>query len=279
MPLQKTTLSPDIIHRLQHLEHILARHPVQAAYLFGSILDRPEEARDVDIAVLPEAGFSYRALYADLSLWLGTDRIDLVDLRLAPAYLLDEVLVHGQCVYVRDPIKATLFEQGKAMYVRDVRARWQRLSQEGSMPVKPEFIEHALNELERVAQELERYQDVTAADLMSNLSLRWTVERGLLVGLTLVFQVADHILARGFQRRAETYEALLAELRNVEVISEALYQNLRGAGGFRNVLVHEYVAIDLNEVAETLHKAPRVFRMFITEIRQWTEQTQHKGDT
>jgi len=114
------------------------------------------------------------------------------------------------------------------------------------------------------------------ADLMSNLSLRWTVERGLLVGLTLVFQVADHILVRGFQRRAETYEAVLAELRNVEVISEALYQDLRGAGGFRNVLVHEYVAIDLNEVAEALHKAPRVFRTFIGEIRRWVEQIQQQ---
>ncbi len=276
MPLRETTLPANIVQRLQHLDHILSRHPVQAAYLFGSILDHPEEAHDVDIAVLPDEGFSYRAFYADLSLAIGTDRLDIVDLRLAPAYLLEEILTYGRCIYRKDPIKTTLFEVGKGLWVKEVYCRWKRLSQEGAMSVKPEFIEHALNELDRVAQELERYQHVTAADLASNLSLRWTVERGLLVGLTLVFQVADHVLVRGFRRRAETYEALLAELRNVKVISEALYQDLRGAGGFRNVLVHEYVVIDLDEVVETLRREPRVFRTFIEGIRHWVDHIQQK---
>ena len=271
MRLSASTLNPQVIEQVLNLAPVFDRHPVQAVYLFGSALENPYAAHDIDIAILPERGFSYRAFYADLSLAIGTDRLDIVDLRLAPAYLLEEILTRGRCIYLKDPIKTTLFEQGKRLWIQEVYSRWQRLSREDSMPVKPEFIEHALNELERVAQELERYQQVTAADLASNRSLRWTVERGLLVGLTLVFQVADHILVRGFQRRAETYEALLAELRNVGVISRVLYQDLRGAGGFRNVLVHEYVAIDLDEVVEALRKAPRVFRTFIEEIRHWLD--------
>ena len=110
------------------------------------------------------------------------------------------------------------------------------------------------------------------ADLATNLSLRWTVERGLLAGLTLVFQAADHILSQAFHRHVETLESLLAELHAVGVISEALYQDLRGADSFRNVLVHEYVAIDVDEVAATLRRDPRVFRAFRQEILDWLKQ-------
>ncbi len=276
MSLRTTPLGAKVVERLQSLDHIFAHHPVQAAYLFGSVLERPHAAHDVDIAVLPEEGFSYRTLYADLSLAIGTDNLDLIDLRFAAAYLLEEILAHGRCIYVKDTVQTTRFQQGKMLWIRDGYHRWQRLSREGSMPVKPEFLEHALNELERIAQELTRYQQVTAAELAGNLSLRWTVERGLLAGLTVVFQVADHILARAFGRRVETYEGLLAELHELGVLSAALYRELRGSGGFRNVRVHEYVAIDLNEVVQALHRAPATFRTFIREIRHWMHHTKGK---
>ena len=57
------------------------------------------------------------------------------------------------------------------------------------------------------------------------------------------------------------------------MISEDLYRRLRGAGGFRNILVHEYVEIDLNEVAEVLRKAPDVFRSFKREISKWLRES------
>ena len=147
----------------------------------------------------------------------------------------------------------------------------------GEMEVSREFIAKALLELERTAQELEKYKGTSAEEMASNLSLRWTVERGLLVGLRLIFQVAEHILRRAFGRSADTYEGLIAELRSAGVISDALYRRLRGAGGFRNVLVHEYVEVDLNEVAAVLDEAPEVFRSFKEEISQWLKAFQGKG--
>lgn len=84
---------------------------------------------------------------------------------------------------------------------------------------REDSVRRSLLELDTVAAELERYRGISVEDLRENLSLRWTVERGLLAGLTLVFNVADHILAAVFHRYPERYEDTLSELRACRVIS------------------------------------------------------------
>lgn len=265
-------LPSDLRERLERLPDILRRHPVRIAYLFGSATHAPEQCQDVDIAVLPDKGFSYTRLYANLSLALCTDRLDLVDLRLAPPYLVGEILLKGRCILAESEEKRAQFEHGKRSEWRENRHWWLRKVQKGeNMGIRPEFLGKALAELERIAQELEKYQETTEEQLATNLSLRWTIERGLLAGLTVTFQVADHILSQAFERTPGSYEELIAELRAVGVISEELYRQMRGSGGFRNVLVHEYVAIDASRVIEALREAPGTLRMFRQEILQWLQ--------
>jgi len=271
-------LPSDIEQRLERMAGLLRRHPVRLAYLFGSAASDRSRCTDIDIAVWPGEGFSYRYLYADLSLTLNTDRLDLVDLRFAPAYLVQEIITQGKCLFALSQKERARFEGGQRSRWREERHRRQRrIREEKDMSLQRDFIAQALEELERVARELEKYQNATAETLATDLSLRWTVERGLLVGLSLLFQVADHILARAFQRSVDTYEGLLWELRAVGVISDALYQRLKGSGGFRNVLVHEYLEIDLNEVASVLEDAPNTFRAFRNEVLNWLKTLPEEG--
>lgn len=271
-------LPSDIGERLKGLTEILERHPVRLAYLFGSSAHSPEKANDIDLAVLPSEGFSYTNLYADISKALKTDRVDLVDLRFAPSYLLAEILSSGRCIFARSDLERCQFEGGKKSQWRDEHSRALKFLRNGKLVgLREEFIIKAASKLERIAQELEKYQGTTADAMATNLSLRWTVECGLLSGLTILFHVAEHILANVYGRTLETYEGLLAELCSVGVISQSLYQQLKGAGGFRNVLVHEYLEIDLNEVANALTKAPQIFRSFRAEVLSWLSQQQKEG--
>ncbi|MDR7426661.1 MAG: DUF86 domain-containing protein [Armatimonadota bacterium] len=61
----------------------------------------------------------------------------------------------------------------------------------------------------------------------------------------------------------------MQELRDAGVLPPSLYEKLRGSGGFRNVLVHEYVRVDLGEVAAALHGVPNTFRGFIRAVEEW----------
>lgn len=138
------------------------------------------------------------------------------------------------------------------------------------MVLQPESVRRMAMELLQVAAELDKYRTVTVDRLQSDLSLRWTVERGLLAGLTLLFNIGDHILA-AMDRYPESYEETLQSLAEAGVISRELRAGFQGAGGFRNVLVHEYVEIDLSEVAEAAHDSPDHFRRYAGEILKWLD--------
>lgn len=267
-------LPPDAAQRLEGLAELLQRHPVRLAYLFGSIARGDPRPADVDLAVLPDEGFSWPHLYAELSTALGTDRLDLVDLRFAPPYLREEILRSGRCLFARSEAERRAFERSVRAAARDEalriqvqarRARWGM----APTPLKTDRLWSALLELERIAEALEAYRLLTARDLEDDRHRRWAAERGLIAGLNLLFQIADHILVARFHFEAPTYEDLVKGLHQHGVISDELYASLRGVGGLRNILVHEYIRIDPEQVARALRDAPDRFRRFADEIRTW----------
>lgn len=167
-----------------------------------------------------------------------------------------------------------MFEQRVRDTARDARTRILAQAREfqwGSPPMalRQDFLWSALLELDRVANALEPYRSLTVQDLETDLHRRWAAERGLLAGLTRIFRIADHVLVARYRYEAETDEDLLRALWQRGVITGSLYDALRGAGGFRNILVHEYIRIDPARVVEFLGKAPEAFRRFAIEIREW----------
>ena len=99
------------------------RPDVIAAYCFGSQA-RAESARtrDVDLAVLADARLPLNDLLAlrrDLSRALGTDRLDLVDLRAAGPVLKWNVVASEARFYCRDEHAANEFELRALSEYRD----------------------------------------------------------------------------------------------------------------------------------------------------------------
>jgi len=127
------------------------------------------------------------------------------------------------------------------------------------MVLKRESISARLKELDTVIHELRRYEAISAAELQADLSQRWVIERGLIAAATLILDVADHILVEAYAVHTATYEESLSELRDHEVINDSLYQDLRGLGGFRNILVHLYQEIDTRQLLEGYQKGLQTF--------------------
>jgi uncharacterized protein YutE (UPF0331/DUF86 family) len=137
----------------------------------------------------------------------------------------------------------------------------------------PEVVRERLRLLDETAAELERHADATAEALGRDLARRWVLERGLIAGANLLFDVTDHVLAGHFGAHPETYEAALRELWARGVISDELYGELRGLGGLRNLLVHLYARIDPARIAEHAARAPRRFRRFAAEVIAWLDRS------
>ncbi len=98
-------LPDDIEERLQSLASLLEKKGVLLAYLFGSLAATGEKALrppgDVDLAVLTRDGPAWE-LQEMLIESLGTDRLDLVDLRRASPVLRFEILCSSRPIYISD---------------------------------------------------------------------------------------------------------------------------------------------------------------------------------
>ena len=139
------------------------------------------------------------------------------------------------------------------------------------MVIKHNSILERLKELDTVLNELKQYQDIQPETLRANISQRWIVERGLIAAASLILDIADHILVGHFGFYANTYEESLLDLRDKGVISSALFEKIKGLGGFRNVLVHMYQEIDPALVADSLQKGLHAFPQFAQEILHWLD--------
>jgi predicted nucleotidyltransferase len=118
-------LPANMDRKLTQLIPLFKREDVLLAYLFGSLVgDKP--GHDVDLAILTRSGpvFRIRAAITDC---LGTERVDLVDLRHASPVLRFEILRTGRLLYTADPLVAEHFELATLRLYRDTA--WLRRQQ------------------------------------------------------------------------------------------------------------------------------------------------------
>jgi uncharacterized protein YutE (UPF0331/DUF86 family) len=132
-------------------------------------------------------------------------------------------------------------------------------------------VRRRLLRLEEVIVNLGRLQEIDLPG--ADLTRTWAVERGLHLGAEIVFDVGNHILSAHYAASADDYEDILSKLGTHGVIDAPLREMLRGLGGFRNVLVHGYLALDADRVREAHRRAPEQFSAFAAAVRTWLDRT------
>lgn len=137
------------------------------------------------------------------------------------------------------------------------------------MVLRPEAVRACLLRLEEVVSRLQQLSGLGRRELREDFRAAWTVERGLQLAAEIVFDVGNHILSAHFAVSAQDYEDILTQLATQRVLDPALRERPRGLGGFRNILVHGYLALDTDRVADALARAPRDFSDFIGAVRDW----------
>jgi uncharacterized protein YutE (UPF0331/DUF86 family) len=109
-----------------------------------------------------------------------------------------------------------------------------------------------LTHLGNVIRDLERLRALPRlareTDAIANLAL----ERALQIAAEAIFDIGHHILAgRGLNVPA-TYREVLPAIARAGVIDTTLLGRLEGLAGLRNILVHDYVAVELPRLWQLL---------------------------
>ncbi len=120
-------------------------------------------------------------------------------------------------------------------------------------------------------EELRRPEAGDAAELARNAMLRAAVERWLQIAIEACVDIATHTIgAEGWTppgSAREAFQVLAAHGR----IPLPLAQRMGSAAGLRNVLVHDYVAVDLELIARAVRVDLDDLREFARCAAGWME--------
>jgi uncharacterized protein YutE (UPF0331/DUF86 family) len=89
--------------------------------------------------------------------------------------------------------------------------------------------------------------------------LHGAAERYLHLSIECLLDIGNHIIADRGYRKPETYGEIFQILSENEVISEQLFRHLDGMAAFRNVLVHDYLKLDLDKVYQVIKERLKYF--------------------
>lgn len=132
----------------------------------------------------------------------------------------------------------------------------------------PEVIRRHLRALEDALTRLRRHAGSTVAQLRADTDLRWTVERGLQLCAQNALDVATHIAAASGADAPE-YATAIDRLAELRILPPEFAARFRAIAGFRNVLVHGYLAVDLQVVEDILRNHLQDFADFISSIERY----------
>ncbi len=119
--------------------------------------------------------------------------------------------------------------------------------------------------LRSATRQLQRHRDVTVDELRTDRDLSWSIERGLQLAAQNALDIATHlVIAAGFD--STDYTTAIDRLVTIGAISAEFGANFRGIAGFRNILVHGYLEIDLDLVRKVLSERLRDFDQFASSI-------------
>lgn len=125
-----------------------------------------------------------------------------------------------------------------------------------------------LRELNDALADWENYQSISIEELREDRDKRNMVLHALLVSIQAAIDIATYIIAQKGLEKPSTYRETFEILGREKIISEELADELSDLAGFRNVLVHIYWGLNLDEVYGVLQNDLRVLKDFMKCVKE-----------
>jgi uncharacterized protein YutE (UPF0331/DUF86 family) len=130
----------------------------------------------------------------------------------------------------------------------------------------PAVIRRHVLALDQALQILPRHQGRGVDVLRTDREERWLVERGLQLCVHNVLDIATHIAASA-GRDVPDYATAIDQFAELDVVSGEFATAFRAIAGFRSVVVHDYLDVDVAIVHRLLNERLGDFEEFADHPR------------
>ncbi|MGQ9554628.1 MAG: type VII toxin-antitoxin system HepT family RNase toxin [Anaerolineae bacterium] len=138
------------------------------------------------------------------------------------------------------------------------------------MALRSDVIHERLAKLEEVTNVLGQLQGMDGPALRADPFKLYTVERGLQVAIECILDISSHIIAASGCRKPQDYTEVIDLLVELGVIPHPFGEHIRPLAGLRNLLVHMYLKVDPNKLAQHLQRLDD-FRAFARYVLGYLE--------
>lgn len=137
----------------------------------------------------------------------------------------------------------------------------------------PSIVQARLSVMRGLLEDLAEVDAAGQPPLAENRMLRHGVERILTQLVELATAINEHVAGAQLQRVATSYRGVLRTREECGLIDKQLRDDLLPSVGMRNILVHEYVAIDVPKVAMAIPLALSCYRRYLQQVAKFVRRT------
>jgi uncharacterized protein YutE (UPF0331/DUF86 family) len=118
---------------------------------------------------------------------------------------------------------------------------------------------------------LEPFKDKSKEEFLRDEYLQDIVERNLEVAIQSCIDIANRIISLDGLEKPRDYYGAIIRLGEENILPYDFAQNFAPVAGFRNILIHEYLEINWDEVYHNLNQMDQFYE-FIAYIEKWLAQ-------
>jgi uncharacterized protein YutE (UPF0331/DUF86 family) len=113
-------------------------------------------------------------------------------------------------------------------------------------------------------------------EYLSDPYLKFSAERLIQLIVECASDINNHVVVEKGQRPPEDYTSSFLRASEAGLISRELADRVKGSGGMRNIIVHEYIDIDDEKVYNTLPIAIKDYKEYIKQVDGFLDKLEIK---
>ncbi len=138
--------------------------------------------------------------------------------------------------------------------------------------VDEQVIEQHLQNMEEALANLGRYRDLSLEEFEKDLSLIWIAEKGLQILIQNLLDIGAHLLASEIKNDWDDYGEIILKLGQHGIIPRDFSEKIQGMAGLRNILIHEYLRVDVSKIYDLLKNRMGDFTDFMSYVQSYLEK-------
>ena len=131
--------------------------------------------------------------------------------------------------------------------------------------IDPDLVRRKLARLNMYLDKLKPIAEHTFEEYMSDFYMKTSAERLIQLIVECASDINSHVVLESGQRPPEDYTSSFVRAAEAGLITHELADKLKGSGGMRNIIVHEYMDIDDRKIYEILPTAISDYKEYIRQ--------------